>query len=714
MSMTKRTKTLLVVAILLILVGSIMASLFNTSFGSVKVTEINFETEYGHLDGYLYMPKGAGADDPRPVIITTHGYLNSKENQDSNSIEMARRGYIVLDLDMYDHGDSTWEERMELGNWMNWYNPFWLNSMYDAAEYIFEQPYTLKDADGNAYVAVSGHSMGGFCSLLATYYDELNSLSTGKRMIYTCLSVGADYTYSSWYVSQEQSQAGFGSRTIGMICAQHDEFFFNKSNAEKTAEELAWKCTVLTADTVGTVSYKDYVSTASGKQFLGLDTAGASGETGKYYTVESGELLDANGKVIRESQTGSHIVYEPNSTHAFCYFSTKSVGYAISFYNDVFKDILPASMTNAGLSAGNQIWIYKALFNLVALVGFFMLFFPLVDILLKVPALSGAKTQETARIGARSGGKAEAGFWIIIAGLTAVVALTYTTLMDRSEPGMTILRWVFGALLAFSAVAAVVSAVRKNKDKLKCFATVAVLSLIELLHLVLSLKVLQMGKVWKQPQTNEVAYWAFFNAVMVAIVLVLAYYLLKKPAGAKFEDYGIVLKAKPILSSLGIAVIVIAAGMAVLFAVEAVLKVDFRFWALVTVKTFGWRALEQSAVYLPFFFAYYFVCAASMKANVIGRRHEVLMSLIVNLGGMVVWLALQYGFLFGAGKGIFTGAALNTGILLGMVFGFGVATVCSLKMYKKTNNVWLSAIFNALLITITTCANTATFWMYGA
>ena len=42
----------------------------------------------------------------RPTIITTHGYLNSAEMQDASAIEMSRRGYVVLALDMYDHGHS--------------------------------------------------------------------------------------------------------------------------------------------------------------------------------------------------------------------------------------------------------------------------------------------------------------------------------------------------------------------------------------------------------------------------------------------------------------------------------------------------------------------------------------------------------------------------------------------------------------------------------
>ena len=50
---------------------------------------------------------------------------------------------------------------------------FWTNSQYDAVNYMYEQPYVLKDADGNGIIGVTGHSMGGFSSSVAVYFDEL-------------------------------------------------------------------------------------------------------------------------------------------------------------------------------------------------------------------------------------------------------------------------------------------------------------------------------------------------------------------------------------------------------------------------------------------------------------------------------------------------------------------------------------------------------------
>ena len=164
-----RTVVVLAIAVALMLLGSIFAQMFNTSFYKVKVSRISFDTDSGTLSGLLYMPKGVDASNPHPTIVTTHGYLNSAEMQDETAIEMSRRGYVVLALDMYDHGHSHGNAD-NTGGFFN----FWPTSLWDAAQYMYSQDYVAKDAQGNGQIAVSGHSMGGFSSEMAIYLDEQN------------------------------------------------------------------------------------------------------------------------------------------------------------------------------------------------------------------------------------------------------------------------------------------------------------------------------------------------------------------------------------------------------------------------------------------------------------------------------------------------------------------------------------------------------------
>ena len=103
-ALIKNPKQLFSLALIVVILASIFANMVNTSFYSVDVKRVYFTTEKGELSGLLYLPKGANADDPRPTIVTTHGYLNSAEMQDAPAIELSKRGYVVLALDMYDAG----------------------------------------------------------------------------------------------------------------------------------------------------------------------------------------------------------------------------------------------------------------------------------------------------------------------------------------------------------------------------------------------------------------------------------------------------------------------------------------------------------------------------------------------------------------------------------------------------------------------------------
>ena len=171
MSNKKKLPLLLVaISLILILIGSIFAQMFNTSSYTVSVERISFDTEKGTLSGLLYMPKGASAEDPRPTVVVTHGYLNSSEMQDANAIELSRRGYVVLALDMYDHGHSKANAENTGG-----FFDFWPTSLYDAVTYMYQQPYVLKDEEGN------GNAIPGFF-LLRTARQLYKSDDVNDRM----------------------------------------------------------------------------------------------------------------------------------------------------------------------------------------------------------------------------------------------------------------------------------------------------------------------------------------------------------------------------------------------------------------------------------------------------------------------------------------------------------------------------------------------------
>lgn len=720
LSSLKKPQHMLAFAVILCLVGSFLAGLFNTSFYSVNVKKITFNADHGTLTGLLYMPKGAGPNDPRPVIITTHGYLNSKEMQDAPAVEMSRRGYIVLALDMYDHGDSRWTQPIEVGKQ---FNTFWIYSQFDAAKYIYAQNYVKKDDRGNAYIAVSGHSMGGFSTLVALYMDEMNALKTGYRMIYTGISVGADYSYTAAIATQDQYQAAFGSRTVGMIAAHFDEFFFNKANDEKTAAER---------NITGTVTYKDFAARNSGKAFLGLKSTDGIGEAGKFYTVDSGMVV-VDGKEVRPSEQGKRVIYTPYETHPWNHFSVGTTANLIDFYTTAFAGVTSPNQTNVNLSSRNQIWWLKETFNFVALIGFFMLFVPLITLLLKVPVLKRAKVEIPEAVSEPGTASQKAVYWSSIVISALIPAYFYPALVDKNIKDMSTLILLVNAVLIIAAVilitfwgiylkkSAFLNDSERSEAKVKAIKVtistviVAVAAIILKVLLQDAVRIIPLGRTFNEPVTNQIVYWAVVCGIISAIITICFYYLSKRSAGTTFDSYGISLNVPAILSSLLIAVIAVTAGYALLWITQAIFTTDYRIWTL-AVRTFKIEHLITALRYIPFFFVFYFINTVAINANT--RFYNLkgvkgyIVAIILNVGGLVLWLLNQYGSDFLKGVGAYPSEALNGIVLIALVPCLAIAAVFSKKIFNRTGNVWLAAFLNTILFTMITVANTAMFWNF--
>lgn len=91
----------------LILGGAFFASRVQTDGGAVTITEVRIPAEEGvTVSALLYKPAGATAAKPAPGVLVSHGYINTREMQSPFAIELSRRGYVVLAMDMTGHGYS--------------------------------------------------------------------------------------------------------------------------------------------------------------------------------------------------------------------------------------------------------------------------------------------------------------------------------------------------------------------------------------------------------------------------------------------------------------------------------------------------------------------------------------------------------------------------------------------------------------------------------
>ena len=103
---TRRTKMVLYLAIVLMIGGSLLGAWVNSGLGKVDVEEVAiWEAPGFKVSAYLYTPKNL--EGKAPAILAIHGLNNQKNHMANTALEFARRGYVVLSIDMSGHGRSS-------------------------------------------------------------------------------------------------------------------------------------------------------------------------------------------------------------------------------------------------------------------------------------------------------------------------------------------------------------------------------------------------------------------------------------------------------------------------------------------------------------------------------------------------------------------------------------------------------------------------------
>ena len=675
----KKIPVLLLIISLVIVFGfSFLASFFHTGMFKVDVSRINFDTANGTLSGLLYMPEGASASAPRPAVVVTHGYLNSAEMQDANAIELSRRGFVVLALDMYDHGHSNINEEAYGGStsFFSLWSPFWINSMYDAVQYMYDQPYVLKDAAGNGLIGITGHSMGGFSSTVAVAKDEGDFASSGIRKVFANLTEGSDFGYSGFVgVNAAAFDAAGGGRYLGKVAAQYDEFFFGAPD-----------------DPAGSVRKKNYVATPDGKTFLQQE----NGKADTWYETSDG---------------GHRIVYQPAQTHPWNHFSKTTTADAVSFYTTAFADY-SANLTQ--IDPNNQIWQWKELSECVALVGFVLFLIALARTLLALPFFSSADTGELA---VQKSPKGLRRFAEVLIAIIAILlpALLFETLYGWNPASVEMKSLFYGAII-LSVVGLIYALDRAaNPQKRKSYLIGAAFVVIAgaALAVLASNSLYGDAGFWTAPVVNDIAKWTVGCTFISLLIMSLVYVTDKARGGLKLADYGVTFKPMAILAGLCTAILTVGVGFGLLFLIDLLFKTDFRIWTF-AIKTFDANILPAVLRYLPTFLAFYIVSTAAICINTNTERLQgvkgYLLAIALNAGGIFLWLIRQYGTLFITGTAAHPGAALSGIVLVAMVPTLAVAACISRYLYKRTGNIWTAAFTNGLLMTIMTVANTTVFF----
>lgn len=366
---------LLALSLLLILAGGMGAHWLKTAGGSVMVTGLKFPAENGQwIAADLFRPVAATAKDPQPVVVVCPGFERSKETLDSYSIELARRGMVVITIDPYAQGASSasLERRSTTVEG---------NGLVAVLQYVLNTP-NLNYVD-RAKVGLAGYSAGGNAVLQTASRMSGGRKKKGGKKGGDAPAQPADRiaaVFAGGYVLTMTDDVLTPIRAnLGMDYAYFDEGSYRTELGNPRMHNAPEALRL--------------VNTIQGDHPL------AEIEIGKWYGTREDHTL--------------RVVYNTRNIHPLVPYDREHVANLVRFFTTSF-DLKP------GLAPTSQIWQFKEFFVLLALIGGLLFPVPFAALLLRMPLFAGVARPAPPPLPA-AGPRGKAIFWIAFA-ISALVA----------------------------------------------------------------------------------------------------------------------------------------------------------------------------------------------------------------------------------------------------------------------------------------------------
>mgnify|MGYP001162433391 CR=1 FL=1 len=357
-----------VLLVALIFISSFIASIIQRSGGRVDVRTIKFPTQNGQLlVADLFKPKMATRETPAPLVIVIPGFQRSKETLSNISIELSRRGIVVITIDPYSQGFSSSSMSKTSASSEGY-------GMYAIVDYIYNT--TNLNYIDKSRIAVTGHSAGGLAAVRGAQYFGKEAISRKTKS-----KLHSVYISGMLYRGLEEKNLALIRSNTGLSYAFHDEGAFRNINGNGDMR---------------------YAPEAIGLVNSGLnlkDKINDSLSIGRYY----GALEDRTLRVVHNEKV----------LHPFQPYSSEATKNQLNFFNKVF-------LLNTGLSSKNQVWYWKELFTFVSLICSMLMIVPLTSLFLRTKVFRTIKKPMADAL-PRPSGQAKTVFWVMFI-LTAFIA----------------------------------------------------------------------------------------------------------------------------------------------------------------------------------------------------------------------------------------------------------------------------------------------------
>lgn len=675
----------LVVCLLLMIITSAVGHSIQTSGGSVRTEEITFTTDVGATShAKLYIPESATAETPAPAILLCHGYTASLDAMEPNAIELSRRGYVVMALDMYGHGESTLPpdgySQAEMGYVEN-YAP-------DLGTYSALQEFAKLDYVDLTKIGMLGHSMGtaaiqegayiAYAKWQAAYTAAYTEATTAGQDAATAagsaymaaMGAGIVLPGSMVLTGYNYNVRNINDLTYNGVTAENGVFPLyaapvNMCTIQATCDEFSGLLWGVEDSSQYTSSFKFAYGTGgalnvpSGTYFLYGDTTAAP------LTREEAVTAAASAALTMQPIRAA---YSFEGTHSDTYYDETSISYGIDFFDITLRG------GEATIDPADQVWHGRAACGLIGLLATLVGFVALALTLLKVPFFATIVRPEALSITTCDAPKHTLRYAIIYIICLLPAPLLYYWLVGY--PYYMQPQW-FKFLTKFMP---------------NSFFNMAPMNSLMLFNIVIG--------------------------VILMVVYVLVFLLIARKAGFGWENTGLKLPVAQVLKSLLLAVVSFGLIYAVVYACSNLSGTEFSFFKFNIMPMDGahWIAFFK---YLPVWV--FFFLLISVIYNTFTRINNApswlnyLLIAVASCGGLAVIFAYDYGSLFSTGVrgiqyipgttsaewlsviGMSFPTALAGIMLFGLLFILPITAVMSRVCAKKTGSVWLGGFLTAFI-----------------
>jgi hypothetical protein len=603
------SKRLLLFSMLVLLLASLVASLVQNSFGRVHVQDIKVPTHNGQwVVADLYKPDAATADDPAPLVVVVPGFQRSKEALANIAIELSRRGIVVMLIDPYAQGFSS-ASMSRIAATTEGYG------MFALVDYAAGTP-NLNYVD-RTRIGAAGHSAGGNAAIRGASYFGKEAIATGRpSKLHSVFVSGYVLTLRDDVLADVRSN-------VGVSYAFYDEGAYRN---ELQNGDMRFAPEALRAVNSG----------------LPTGDAISEIELGRYYG-------DKDQRTLR-------VVHNERILHPFQPYIREATANQIEFFERVFD-------LDSGMASSDQVWYWKELMGLIALIAALVAVVPMGRLLLEVPYFKPLVKPLPPAPG-KPRGRGVALFW----GL-----------------------FVFGALIA-------------------CFTYIPMAELSQKLFVAASTR--QQTWFFPQRMNNAVMLWAVLNGSIGFLLFWLSYRFHGRQRGVTPAMWGAAAGFGELWRTFVLALALFMFFFLVLFVVYYFLHVDYRF-LFMGVRTFQPQLLVLLAMYVPFFLI--FLLSNSLRVNGAMRFEgeaewkSMLVAGFANSLGLMLIVVVQYVTFAATGMVYWTDGWLYVNLLFAVVPMMFVLPYFNRYFFRMTGRIYLGPMTTGLIFIMILISNTVIY-----